>query len=392
MTGKKRVVAGLAIMIAAGLFLGRRSLRAQQKDSDDDQLVINTLIEPGNQSWLGVELKDITADQAREMKVGNDFGALVGEVEKDSPAARAGLQPGDVIVEFGGEKVRSVAELRRLVDETPPGRTVQIRVRRAGNSETLSATLEARKDATLPLVSKLRQEVWPRVNVPVYDFSFGFGAPRLGLTVDALTPQLGEYFGVQDGKGVLVREVKSGSAADKAGIKAGDCVVKLDSTPIDSANELHRALLRKQGESPGKSLDVTLTIVRDRKEQTLQVHLEPVSHPGPQVITESSSVGLPADEEFEAEAQALLPDAESLAASADEVRRQLESQRGEIDREAGAVKAQARRAADQARELQRQLLGQKDQWQQDLKQLGPEMKKFQQEMKEFQDQFGSDVI
>ena len=388
MTGKKKVVAGLAIIVVAGLVLGGRALSAQK---DDDNEVLNALVDPGSRSWLGVELKDITADQAREMKLGDNYGALVDEVEKDSPAAKAGLQAGDVIVGFGGEKVHSVAELRRLVSETPPGRTVQIQVRRQGATQTLTATVEANKNAMPQLFSKLHEQVWPQVNMPVYHFSFGFGGPRLGVTVDSLTSQLAEYFGVKEGKGVLVREVRSGSAADKAGIKAGDCIVKLDSAPIDSASDLHRVLLRKQGESPDKGTDVTVTIVRNHQEQTLQVHLEPAPHPGPQVVTESSSADFPQAEELEAQTQSLL-DSESVAAGAEALRQQLESHRGEIEQQAEAARKQARQAADQARELQRQLLDDKSQWRQELKRLGPEMKKFQGEMKELHAEFGWDVI
>jgi len=386
MKGKKGLVAGLAIIVA-GLALGGRALSAQ---GDDDNLAVSTLVDPGGRSWLGVELKDLSADQAREMKLGDSYGALVDQVEKDGPAAKAGLQAGDVIVEFGGEKVHSVAEMRRLVSETPPGRTVQIQVRRNGPTQTLTATVEGRTDA-LHVLSRLHDQVWPQVNVPLYDFSFSFGGPRLGVTVDALTPQLAEYFGVKGGKGVLVREVRAGSAADKAGIKAGDCIVKLDSTAIDSASELHRVLLRKQDESPDKGVDVAVTIVRNHQEQTLPAHLEPAPHPAPRAMTEPSSLNLPAADELEAQARSLL-DAEGLAASAEALGRQFESQRGEIEQQAEAAQGQARQAADQARQLQKELLDKKGQWQQELQQLGPEMKKFQDEMKRLEVEFGPDTV
>jgi len=257
MTRNHKILAA-GVVIAAGALLGSTALRAQKAPEPGGHEMRSLMIHDSSPTWLGVELNDVTSDQVRDLKLGGEYGAYVKEVEKDSPAAKAGLQAGDVILQFGGDKVRSVAELRRLVSETPAGRNIEIQVRRNGEDKTLNATVEARNEGAEPLLGKLRDEVWPRINVPVYDFSFDFGGPRLGVAVDPLTEQLGEYFGVKDGKGVLVREVNSGSAAAKAGLKAGDCITKIDSAPVESANELHRALLRKQGESR-EGRDVTLT-------------------------------------------------------------------------------------------------------------------------------------
>jgi serine protease Do len=294
-------------------------------------------------------------------------------------------------VQVAGEKVRSVAELRRLVGETPAGRNVEIRVWRNGQEKTLNATIEARNGGAEPLLGELRNQVWPRINVPVYDFTFDFGGPRLGIEVDQLTPQLGDYFGVKDGKGVLVREVKPGSAAEKAGVKAGDCITKLDSTPITSANELHRTLLRKQGESR-EGRDVTLTIVRDRKEQTLKVHLEPAHRPGPPDGSESGMADLINAQELADQARELAPYAQDLAQEGQALRDEIESESGNLQDYAAAARAQAEAAQQEAKELQKQLLNQRGQWQQEMKQLQPQMKEFQKQMKELRDSLGSDIV
>jgi len=378
------------VVIAAGVLLGSTALGAQQAPEPGGYEMRSLMIHDSSQTWLGVELNDVTSDQVRDLKLGGEYGAYVKEVEKDSPAAKAGLQPGDVILQFGGDKVRSVAELRRLVSETPAGRNIEIQVRRNGEDKTLNATVEARNGGAGPLLGKLRDEVWPRINVPVYDFSFDFGGPRLGVAVDPLTEQLGEYFGVKDGKGVLVREVNSGSAAAKAGLKAGDCITKIDSAPVESANELHRALLRKQGESR-EGRDVTLTIVRDRKEQTLKVHLEPARQPGREA-SDSGLADLINAETLAAQARELQPYAEGWQREGEELRKQLESERGNLDEYAASARAQAEEARKQARELQKEWLDKKGQWQQQLKQLEPQMKEFQKQMKDFNYSFGSDVI
>ena len=376
--------------IVAGVLLGTAVVRAQKVHDSSPYEVQHLMIEDSNGTWLGVALKDVTSDQARDLKLGGEYGAFIERVEDESPAAKAGLQSGDVIVQFGGEKVRSVAELRRMVSETPAGRKVDIEVRRNGEDKTLSSTLEDRNEDAEPLLGKLRDQVWPRVNVPVYDFSFGFGGPRLGVAVDPLTEQLGAYFGVKDGKGLLVREVSSGSAAEKAGVKAGDCITKIDSAPVESANELHRALLRKQGDSR-EGRDVTLTIVRDRKEQTFKVHLEPARHLGREA-SESGMADLIHGQELADEARELAPYAQEWQRNGEELRKQLDSERDTLQDYASAARAQAEEAQKQARELENEWLDQRGHWQQELKQLQPQMKEYQRKMKDLQDSLGSDVI
>lgn len=220
--------------------------------------------------WLGVALSDVSAEKARELKLPGEFGALVTEVEPDSPAAKAGLAKNDVILEFAGERVRSVAQLDRLVRETPAGRTVTLQVNRDGQARTLSAKLEGRGGSfRMP-----RVEI-PRIRMPDHqEFFFQTGGATLGITGDDLTRQLADYFGVKQGKGVLVREVLAGSSAEKAGLKAGDVIVRVDGHEVGSVSELRRAL----PQNPEGERKVELTVVRDRREQALSVQVESTSY------------------------------------------------------------------------------------------------------------------
>lgn len=235
-------------------------------------------------TWLGVVLTDLDSEQAKGSKPAVENGVLVKRVREESPAAKAGLMKDDVIVEFAGEKVRGAAQFRRLVHETPPGRSVSIVVNRAGKNQTLTAKLEMRHlgpmamggiqagpgEFTIP---------FPTPGSPVpgtgegrnFRFFFQRGA-RLGISGDDLTPQLAEFFGVKQGKGVLVREVIVGSAAEKGGLKAGDVVVAVDGEEIASVGKLRRALAVQKGDAEKRK--VTLTIVRDKHEQTLTVELD----------------------------------------------------------------------------------------------------------------------
>jgi len=373
---------GLALAIVAlSAVLGITVLHAQG-DDDSDSRSLNVLVQGPRESWLGVDLQDVTAAQAREWNLGENYGALVKSVEPDSPAAKAGLEPDDVIEQFAGQRVHSVAELRRIVGETPPGRVVPVEVRRKGETKTLSATLQRRENGLGPLMSRGFTNVWPEVNLPhnfANNFSIFMGGPRLGIEVEPLNPQLGAYFGVSDGKGVLVKEVEKGSAAEKAGLKAGDCIVKLDSTPVESGEDLHRALADRQNE---KQQDATLTIVRDRKQQTLTVHIEAPHTPGPwhPVPDTASSSGRGAGE-----LEAQLFDTQQLAREAQAMRQEFQSQQGEFQKEAEAARAEARQLRDQMQQLQKE----KGDW---MKQNGSAVQELQRELKQLRDETDSGIV
>jgi len=246
-------------------------------------------------SWLGVQISDVTAETARALKLAGEYGVVVEEVDEESPAAKAGLQAKDVILSFADERVRSSEQLRRLVRETPAGRTVPVQISRDGQTRTLQVTPEAHQaHMALPDVRMIRPApmappaphapappgaFW--VESPDFNFELFTRGPMLGISGDELTPQLAEYFGVKAGKGVLVREVMAATAADKAGLKAGDVIVQVDGEAITSLGELRRALRKKR---EGKQ--VSLTIVRNRAEQNVSVELEEPQSRGPQRVTD----------------------------------------------------------------------------------------------------------
>ena len=131
------------IVLVIGLFLMTSGVLLAQNTERHDPTAGVMMERFGNQTWMGVSVSDVSADNARELKLSSDYGAVVNEVKPDSPAAKSGVQKNDVIVEFDGERVRSVAELRRLVRETPPSRTVKIKLIRDGHPRTLSVALES---------------------------------------------------------------------------------------------------------------------------------------------------------------------------------------------------------------------------------------------------------
>jgi membrane-associated protease RseP (regulator of RpoE activity) len=278
----------------------------------------------GDGTWLGVRLEEVTAEKAKELKLAGEYGVTVKDVEEGSPAAKAGVAKDDVIVEFAGEKVRSVAQLGRLVRETPPGRTVTLLVSRAGQPRTLSVKLEARAEGTFEMPGMPPMPRLPNIEIPEFDFVWQARGVRLGISGDELTPQLAEYFGVKQGKGVLVREVVVGSAAAKAGLKAGDVIVAVDGKEVASVGKLRRALA---GDTEEKR-KVTLTIVRDKREQTLAVELEPAERVSPRRVTHTELIGID-PEEMAAEAQV---HAEEIEARAREWQKEQERLQEEMRR------------------------------------------------------------
>ena len=264
------------------------ALNGQAEQSYADTLNnLRVMVNDRNGAWLGVDLTDVTQAKVTELKLPGDYGAIVSKVDPGSPAAQAGLKENDVILAFGGMQVWSVAQLSQRIRETPPGRTVELAVSRAGRKVHLSVKMAAPKPAVIFSGNNFRMpEIRiPPVSIPGEYFNFGFPGTttRLGIEAQELTPQLASYFKVQQGKGVLVAEVEDGSPAARAGLRAGDCIVKANATEVDSVSSLRRAL------APSGGHQVTLTIVRDGREQSVQVHLEPAWKPNPQQEAEYST-------------------------------------------------------------------------------------------------------
>ncbi len=203
-------------------------------------------------SFLGVELADLDDAAAADLGVRGSGGVQISRVIEESAAAEAGLKDGDVLLSLDGERVRSAAHLGRLVRETAPGRTVEFEILREGRERTIEARLRER--ATLPSFFGARPPHAPMPAMPPMPsmpalapfvkgalheaLRFPGGANwRLGIHCDDLSGQLAEFFDVEQGAGVLVEKVVEGSAAEKAGLRAGDVIVGLDDERIHSLSE-----------------------------------------------------------------------------------------------------------------------------------------------------------
>jgi serine protease Do len=222
----------------------------------------------GTSAWLGVVLRDVTTADVKTQHLSGDYGAMIVSVEDHSPAAKAGLQSGDVLVEFAGREIWSVAQLERWVADTPVGRTVELKYFREGSLKFVNVTLESHShEFRMPPINI------PPIHVPDFSQFYRYWThPRLGISGQTLTPQLAHYFGVEQANGVLVTEVESGSPAEKAGLKAGDCIIRFGSKAIGGMDDLQNAV---SNATEGHA--VTLTIVRNRVRMSLTVSL-PAQH------------------------------------------------------------------------------------------------------------------
>jgi serine protease Do len=227
----------------------------------------------GGGGFLGIYPEEITRENMARYGQSSPRGAGVSRVVEDSPAARAGLRQGDVILRFEGETITSVRKLNRLIGEVAPEHTVRLTIARGGSEQELSVTLAKRKDYSAKLEdlygstnSELlkRMENWGSNADGNFVFSLG-ASRRIGVQTTQLTKQLADYFGIADGRGLLVTSVVENSPAAKAGIKAGDIITALDNEKVEKASDLTRALNRKnEGE-------VTLTLMRDKSQRTLRL-------------------------------------------------------------------------------------------------------------------------
>jgi serine protease Do len=228
-------------------------------------------VQRGGASYLGIGVADVTAERAKALNLKEERGAEVTNVAADSPAAKAGIKEADVVLDYDGAAVHGIEQLTRLVRETPVGRQVKISVWRNGAAQTLTATIEARKGTVIssdgfPIVIPSFPAM-PQIEIP--RFQMTWQNPVLGIEGESLRSQeqLADFFGVKEG--VLVKLVRKNSAAEKAGVKAGDVVVKVDDSTVATPQEITRAL-----RALGSKKTFTVTVVRNKKEMPLTVTTE----------------------------------------------------------------------------------------------------------------------
>jgi serine protease Do len=209
------------------------------------------------------------ADRAKTLKLGEPRGVEVKRVEEGSPAEKAGIKPGDVLLTYNGENILGAQQLGRLVAETPEGRKIRIQLWRDGKAQTLAVIIEARRTPAFDVpktftrfdMPDIRSFSMPDIPSPVLMWKIS----AFGIECEPVDSQLAEYFGVKHG--LLVRSVAKGSPAEKAGLKAGDVLTSIGDRPVATPHDVIGFLrMQRQSNTP-----VPVVVMRDHKQLTLNV-------------------------------------------------------------------------------------------------------------------------
>jgi len=282
---KTALAGALGLVLAVGLTPAAVA-RGQSRDSSD---AIVRAMQIGRGSRIGVTVQDLEESDKKDVK----SGVVVESVDAGGPADKAGIKTGDAIVELDGDRVRSTRQFRRLVQESASGRSVGAVIVRGGQRVTVNVTPEpwTLGDDFGPRLLDLPMIVRPATPAPPATprtprpapappappssewfnndgpFTIITGRGRLGITTESVDGQLAEYFGVKDG--ALVKSVQDGSAAAKAGIKAGDVITSINGSHVYDPSDVSRALNRLED-----GAEFTAEVIREHKTKTLKGKVE----------------------------------------------------------------------------------------------------------------------
>jgi len=295
-------IVALGAVLACAPFLAVASAAGDKDEQKEEKVVRELKLVMGGGGHLGVALAEVDAKAVERLKLSEERGALVREVNPDSPAAKAGVEVDDVIVRYQGDAIEGVSGLVRRVRETPPGRKVTLEVIRKGATQKLSATLDERPwdvggihegpdfDVKIPHVKIPKVEI-PHIEMPdlpdmpnmpdmpelpalpnmrdcpwSWEGHWTHAPRRLGIQYQEVSGQLAAFFKLKDERGVLVTNVEPDGPAAKAGLKAGDVIVKVDGEQIRSGRDLRHEIA-----DVGAGDEVAVTVLRDGRALEVKV-------------------------------------------------------------------------------------------------------------------------
>jgi serine protease Do len=234
-------------------------------------------------TWLGVRIRDLKAAELEAISSMDDLGVYVSEVLDNSPAQKAGVSEGDIIVRFAGIPILGAEHFIQMIRNSAPGRTFSVELLRESKIRTVKVTLTEHPQRKTfryrvspeSIVPELPRSVSPRF----YDYFSFRDRPRLGIYYEDITEQLARFLGVKDGTGVLITSVVEDSPAEQAGLQAGDVIIRIGDQAVEDSGDLMEALQDSEAE---ESLRVTVIRKGDRLEfdVNLQKEEKPVKRGG----------------------------------------------------------------------------------------------------------------
>ena len=351
--------------------------------------------ESGTTSYLGVDIADISSDRLGALKLKEEQGVEVTMVDQDAPAGKAGIKEHDVILSMNGTNVESKSQLQRMIHETPAGRVVTLGLSRDGQPLTLKVQLaDRRSEFSHVMKGKDRDSDFhfempkmpdmpemPDVDIPAIDVVMAHSLVRSGVMVENITPQLGEFFGARNGIGVLVRSVEKGSRGDKAGMRAGDVIVRVGDQAFHDTSDFTHALRSRNGGS------VNVEVIRDKKPQTLTISLPDRKDSG-DMIEESFEAP-----DLDAETQNELSQVQDEVAK---LRPQLELAREQSRRVSGemrkAVCEQHKQLTEQQKQIKEQARKLREQLDMKIREEQQQTRERMRQEREFRRQFDTDYL
>lgn len=268
---------GTLTFIAGGVLLAPLA-GAAGPDLHAASRATHLLLSSSSQGYLGVGTRDVDAERATALKLKEPHGAEIITIDQDAPAFKAGLKIHDVVVQMNGQRVDGLEQLRRLLHEIPPGRTITLVAMRDGQPQNFSVQLADRTQLTSKVMGALESDAQPETSadeppsdivLPRGSHSNGFFGSLtrnryyIGVDIQPLPTGLADYFGARNG--VLVGNVFSNSPASAAGLKPADVIQKVNGQPIVTLSDWEKAMHANRGKR------VQVIIIRDRKEQTLNM-------------------------------------------------------------------------------------------------------------------------
>lgn len=262
--GRMAAVAGaVAVALAMSVAADVSAKEATAKKATATKATKEKKSESG---YIGVYMQELTDEVRKGLDLEVSKGVLISGVQDDSPAAKAGVEEGDVVVAFGGTAVDSPEELRSVVSDFEPGAKAKLELVRDGKAQTVTLTVGDRPE----------RDAFSFVTPDLDGRGFGemrrafamIGGPRLGIDArDIEDDELGSYFGAKSG--ILVLDVSDESVAEKAGVKAGDVIQKIGDEPVADIDDLRDAV-REFDEGD----EFTIGVLRHGKAQSLKATMD----------------------------------------------------------------------------------------------------------------------
>ncbi len=304
--------------VALSLAMSAAALAMPPRGSNHAGQSAGRVTSHGVPGYLGIDMRDVSDEEIAVLKLKDAHGAEITKVDHDGPAGKMGLRERDVVVKLNGSAIDGEEQMRRMLHDMQPGRTVALLIMRDGLPMMVTAQMADKTEIERQAWElHLAVPVAPASGSPASDqdqapisaqtanpapaarYSRGFIGTLLmspsytGITLERIGPQLAQYFGAPRGTGLLVKGVENNSPAQMAGIHAGDVVIRADARAVATMTDWTKAV------HDAKGRPVSVVVLRDHQEKTLTMTPDARKH-------SSLSIPLPWERSSEGSTQAAL--------------------------------------------------------------------------------------